>query len=66
MKYIPDTPREFSQIGSALSRLGTMISGVLLVTDHRWWTFATVGLSWLGHEISEYFKLEEGESTKSE
>ena len=61
MKYLPDTPKEISFIGSALARLGSAMSGVLLFQEHRMWVLATLVITWIGHEVAQYFKLQDGQ-----
>jgi hypothetical protein len=56
-KFIPDTPKEWSYIGSSINRLGTALSLVGAVQEKFIWVLVTAGLTWLGHEISEYFKI---------
>lgn len=58
-KYKPDSPKEISFFGSSLVRLSSAISGGLIVSDHAMWAIATVVISWLGHEVEQYFKLHE-------
>lgn len=58
-KYRPDTPKEFSFIGSSIARLGTAMSGVLLFSANQWWVLATLIITWFGHEVSQYFKIDE-------
>jgi hypothetical protein len=58
-KYLPDSPKEISFFGSSIVRLSSAISGGLIVSDHAIWALVTVVLSWLGHEIEQYFKLHE-------
>lgn len=56
-KYLPDSPKEYAQIGGALARLGTAMSGVLLFAADKWWVIGSMSLTWLGHEINNYFKI---------
>jgi hypothetical protein len=58
-KYLPDSPKEISFFGSSIVRLSSAISGGLIVSDHAIWAIATIVLSWLGHEIEQYFKIHE-------
>lgn len=58
-KYLPDSPKEISFIGSSIVRLSSAMSGVFIVSDHPWWALVTVLLAWGGHEIEQYFKLHE-------
>ena len=59
--FYPDTPKEFAQIGMAVSRLGTAMSAVLLFQASAGWVVASLVLTWLGSEVGAYFKLQEGE-----
>lgn len=63
-KYRPDSPKEISFFGSSLVRLSSAISGGLIVSDHAIWAIVTVFISWLGHEIEQYFKLHEKNDNK--
>lgn len=56
-KYRPDTPKEFSFIGSSIARLGSAMSGVILMSDSKIWALATILVTWIGHEMAQYFKL---------
>ena len=56
-KYIPDTPEEWSQIGKALNRLGILISGTGALMENFTWVIISLLCTWIGYEISEYFKL---------
>lgn len=56
-KYIPDTPAEWSFIGSSVMRLGTAMSTVGAFQGNMTWVLISVGCTWIGCEISEYFKL---------
>lgn len=58
-KYLPDSPKELSFIGSSIVRLSSALSGGFIVSDHPYWALGTVLLAWLGHEIEQYFKLHE-------
>ena len=66
MKYLPDTPKEYAFIGSAIARLGSAMSGILLFEANKYWVIATLIITWLGHEVSQYFKLQGGEATQEE
>jgi hypothetical protein len=66
MKYLPDTPKEYAFIGSSIARLGTAMSGVLLFEANKYWVIATLVLTWLGHEVAQYFKLQAGEPAEDE
>ena len=55
--YWPDTPREWSQIGSAINRLGVLITGIGAFQEKFHWVLISLGCTWLGHEVSEYFKI---------
>lgn len=57
--FIPDTPKEFAQIGMAISRLGTAMSAVLIFQASHAWVIGSLVLTWLGSELAQYFKLEE-------
>jgi hypothetical protein len=61
MKYLPDTPKEYSFLGASVSRLGSAMSAVLLFQDNKWWVFLSLFLTWVGHETALYFKLQSGE-----
>ncbi len=61
MKYLPDTPSEYAFVGSAIARLGTAMSGILLFEADKWWVVGSLILTWGGHEICQYFKLQNGE-----
>jgi hypothetical protein len=56
-RYIPDTPEEWAFIGSAINRLGTAMSVIGAIQEKFIWVLITVGLTWFGSEVSEYFKL---------
>lgn len=56
-KYIPDTPEEWSFIGSSVNRLGTAMSLIGALQKQFVWVLVTAGLTWFGHEVSEYFKI---------
>jgi hypothetical protein len=62
MKYLPDTPKEYSFIGSSIARLGTAMSGVLLFEADKYWVIGTLVITWIGHEVAQYFKLQAGEN----
>lgn len=55
--YFPDTPVEWAQIGSAINRLGVLITGIGAFQEKFVWVLVSLGCTWLGHEISEYFKI---------
>ncbi len=55
--YQPDTPEEWSQIGSAINRLGIVMSGIGAFQHNNTWVLISLGSTWLGHELSEYFKI---------
>jgi hypothetical protein len=63
-KYLPDSPKEISFIGSSIVRLSSALSGGFIVTDHPRWAIGTVVMAWLGHEIEQYFKLHEKPTRK--
>jgi hypothetical protein len=56
-QYWPDTPKEWAYIGSSINRLGTALSLVGAVQEKFIWVLVTAGLTWFGHEVSEYFKI---------
>lgn len=56
-KYIPDTPAEWSFIGSSINRLGTAMTLIGAMQENLHWVLISAGCTWLGHEISEYFKI---------
>lgn len=58
-KYLPDSPKELSFFGSSLVRLSSAVSGGLILSDHAIWAILSILLTWLGHEIEQYFKLHE-------
>ncbi len=58
-KYLPDSPKELSFIGSSIVRLSSALSGAFIVSDHPLWALCTILLAWLGHEMEQYFKLHE-------
>lgn len=58
-KYLPDSPKELSFIGSSIVRLSSALSGAFIVSEHQYWALGTVLLAWIGHEIEQYFKLHE-------
>lgn len=58
-KYKPDSPKEFSFFGSSLVRFSSAVSGALIVSHNEIWALVTVVITWLGHEIEQYFKLHE-------
>ena len=55
--YYPDTPEEWSQIGSAVNRLGIMMTGIGAFQEKFLWVLVSLGCTWVGHEVSEYFKI---------
>jgi hypothetical protein len=61
MKYYPDSPKEISFLGASIGRLGTAMSAALLFQNNKWWVFLSLFLTWIGHEIALYFKLQAGE-----
>lgn len=63
-KYKIDSPKELSFIGSSIVRLGSAISGCLVITDHDGWALVSGFVTWFGHEMNEYFKLHEKEQPK--
>lgn len=58
-RYLPDSPKEISFIGSSIVRLSSAVSGGLILSDHAWWAILSILMAWLGHEIQEYFKIHE-------
>jgi hypothetical protein len=58
-KYLPDSPKEISFIGSSIVRLSSAVSGGLVLSGHPFWSLATILLAWFGHEMEQYFKLHE-------
>jgi hypothetical protein len=56
-RYIPDSPEEWSFIGSSVNRLGAVITGIGAFQENFKWVIISAGLTWLGHELSEYFKI---------
>lgn len=56
-KFFPDSPREWSQIGSAVNRLGIAMTAVGAFEDNKLWVLISLGATWIGHEVSEYFKI---------
>lgn len=58
-KYLPDSPKELSFLGSSLVRLGSVVSGCLIVSDHAIWALISGLIGWAGHEMNEYFKIHE-------
>lgn len=64
-KFIPDTPREWSQIGSAINRLGVLITGIGALQEKFHWVLISLGCTWLGHEVSEYFKIYTSKSNQA-
>jgi hypothetical protein len=58
-KYLPDSPKEISFIGSSIVRLSSAISGGLILSDHAIWSIVTIVIAWFGHEVEQYFKIHE-------
>jgi hypothetical protein len=58
-KYKVDSPKELSFIGSSLVRLGSAISGCLVLSEHEQWAIGSMVITWFGHEMNEYFKIHE-------
>lgn len=58
-KYIPDSPKEISFLGSSIVRLSSAISAALVLGDEAELSLITIVMAWFGHEIKEYFKLHE-------
>ena len=63
-KYLPDSPKEISFIGSSLVRLSSALSAGFIVSDHSLWAIATIILAWVGHEVEQYFKIHEKKDDK--
>lgn len=55
--FFPDEPKEWAQIGSAVNRLGIAMTAVGAFQDKQVWVLVSLGCTWLGHEVSEYFKI---------
>lgn len=53
--YIPDTPEEWHLIGSYIRNLGAAMSGVLLFAADKWWVLGSLGLTWFGESVADYF-----------
>lgn len=58
-KYLPDSAKELSFIGSSIVRLSSALSGAFIVSEHSIWALGTILLAWIGHEIEQYFKIHE-------
>ena len=58
IRYLPNTPEEWSQIGSAVNRLGIAMSAIGAFQEKETWVLISLGCTWLGHETSEYFKIQ--------
>lgn len=56
-EYFPDEPKEWAQIGSAVNRLGIAMTAIGAFQDKHIWVLTSLGCTWLGHEVSEYFKI---------
>lgn len=56
-EYWPDEPREWAQIGSSINRLGIAMTAIGAFQDKHIWVLTSLGCTWLGHEVSEYFKI---------
>lgn len=56
-EWYPDTPKEWAQIGSAVNRLGIAMTAIGAFQDKHVWVLTSLGCTWLGHEVSEYFKI---------
>lgn len=56
-EFFPDTPAEWAQIGSAVNRLGIAMTAIGAFQDKHIWVLTSLGCTWLGHEVSEYFKI---------
>ena len=66
-RFIPDTPKELSFLGAAIVRLGTTITGIGAFQDNTLWILLSAGLTWVGYEVTEYFKIHiEEDETKKE
>lgn len=56
-EYWPDEPREWAQIGAGINRLGILMTGIGAFQEKFHWVLISLGCTWLGHEVSEYFKI---------
>lgn len=56
-EFFPDSPAEWAQIGSAVNRLGIAMTAVGAFQDKHVWVLCSLGATWIGHEVSEYFKI---------
>ncbi len=65
-RYLPDSPKELSFIGSSIVRLSSAFSGAFIVSDHSWYAIGTILLAWAGHEMEQYFKLHEKSAKKED
>lgn len=55
-EWWPDQPDEWAQIGSGVNRLGILMAGVGAFQDKQIWVLISLGCTWLGHEVSQYFQ----------
>lgn len=65
-EWWPDQPREWAQIGSAVNRLGIAMTAIGAFQDKHIWVLTSLGCTWLGHEVSEYFKIYTAKHLKDE
>lgn len=56
-QYWPDTPTEWAFIGSSINRLGGAMTMIGAMQGNITWVLFSGGLTWFGHEVSEYFKV---------
>jgi hypothetical protein len=63
-RYLPDSAKEISFIGSSIVRLSSAISGGLILSGHELLSIFTIVMAWIGHEIEQYFKLHEKKESK--
>lgn len=61
--YIPDTPEEWSMIGSYIRNLGNTMSGVLLFAASKGWVLVSLGLTWIGESVADYFGRKDNDKT---
>jgi hypothetical protein len=55
-QFVPDTPEEWQKIGTYINHLGTSMSALLILSDNAIWSLASMGLTWLGGCVSDYFQ----------
>lgn len=56
-EFWPDTAEEWAQIGSAFNRLGIAMTAIGAFQDKILWVLISLGLTWVGHEVSQYMKI---------